>query len=93
MVKFNYEFVIESGFKRIESEDEAFFKEHGFNYFIVSKPITDNAVLEWSIHTKEVTLYIIDDEHVTIKERKLQTLDELTLLLMVNSISLEKNKL
>jgi len=90
MVKFNYEFVIESGFKRIESEDEVFFKEHGFNYFIVSKSITPNAILDWSVHTKEVTLSIIDNNYIEIKKRKVQTLDVLTLLLMVNSISLEE---
>jgi hypothetical protein len=81
---------MESGFKRIESEDEVFFNEHGFNYFIVSKPITSNAILDWSIHTKEVTLSIFDDNYIEIKKRKIQTLDELTLLLMVNSESLEE---
>ena len=83
MVTFNYKYIMNSGFKRLESEDSIFFDQYGYNYFIVNKEINDHVSLEWDVHTQQVELTLVDDHHEILRRTKIQTLDEFNLLMML----------
>jgi len=83
MVTFNYKYLIDSGFKRFESEDPIFFDQYGYNYFIVNKEINDHATLEWDVHTQQVELTLFDDHHGVLRRTKIQTIDEFKLLMIL----------
>lgn len=53
----HYHEAIELGFKRIETEDEVFERQHGYPYFIVNMQINKNTLVEWDIETHELKLY------------------------------------
>ena len=57
MTKLHYHEAIELGFKRHEEPDEIFEKQHGYPYFIVSRIIDKNNLVEWDIETHELKLY------------------------------------
>lgn len=83
MVVFDYKFIMDSGFKRTEVDDEVYFSKHGFNYFIINKQITKNAMLDWNPHTKKVTLSITDDANIVISKRDIKTIDAFELFMII----------
>ena len=81
MVTFEYQFLIDNGFKRIPGgEDIKFFEKYGYEYFIVEKQIQSHALLEWDIHTHQITLLGVDKDKVSTKH-KVETFREFEFLM------------
>lgn len=74
-MKFTYKEVIDLGFIRTDDPDKAFFDYNGYDYFLVTKEITENIALEWDSENHKVTLYYSDHngsiiEKFEVKSRK-----------------------
>lgn len=46
--KVEYSFLLEQGFKKIDSYDNVFFNQHGYNYFIMTYKLKKNLSVEWT---------------------------------------------
>lgn len=56
MKKIYYKDVLELGFIRKDLNDDIFFNQYGFGWFIVTFKINKNLYLDWDCNTHEVTL-------------------------------------
>jgi len=52
----NYSDVIELGFKRQDMDDQVFFNQNGYSWFLVTKKLTKGIVAEWDCEKKTVEL-------------------------------------
>lgn len=81
MREINYSDVIKLGFTRQDLNDNVFFKQYGFGYFIVSLKINNQIYFDWDCNDRTVKLVRVDKEQ-TIKGRiEVQDLKHLVELL------------
>jgi hypothetical protein len=66
--KINYQDVIDLGFKRSDESDNIFFKQNGFDWFLVTRNLTKRIYLDWDCETHLVQMIRVDKEQ-TIKGR------------------------
>ena len=60
METINYSKVKELGFAREEINDDIFFNQYGFGYFIMTKEVAKKTILEWDCNTRMVRLIRVD---------------------------------
>ena len=75
--KIDYRTVINLGFNREDQTDNVFFKQYGFNWFIVTKKLTKKIYLDWDCTTRTVTLKRIDKDHNIIGSLDIESSQEL----------------
>ena len=66
MREINYSDVIKLGFTRQDLNDNVFFNQYGFGYFIVSLKINDQIYFDWDCNYRIVKMIRVDKEQ-TIK--------------------------
>lgn len=71
--------VMALGFKRIDSHDQVFIDQYGFDYFIVSKKVMKHLMFDWDCNTHFVTLLKIGKEGHILSKIEIADLDELTM--------------
>jgi hypothetical protein len=79
-MKFEYQDLIENGFKRTNCEDSVWFLQYGFQYFILSKTLNEYAYFDWDIHTQRLAIIKHDKEHTIIFKRYVESLEEYKLI-------------
>jgi len=75
--KIDYRTVINLGFNREDQTDNVFFKQYGFNWFIVTKKLTKKIYLDWDCTTRTVTLKRIHEDHNIIGSLNIESSQEL----------------
>ena len=81
MREINYSDVIKLGFKRQDVNDNVFFRQFGYGYFIVTLKISNQIYFDWDCNDRTVKLVRVDKEQ-TIKGRiEVQDLKHLVELL------------
>lgn len=60
MEKINYSDIMDLGFTEEIIDDPVYFNEHGFEYSLITKKLTENIYLDWEKETKECSLIRID---------------------------------
>ena len=75
--KIDYKTVIDLGFEREDIKDNVFFKQYGFNWFIVTKKLTKKIYLDWDCTTRTVTLKRIHEDHNIIGSLNIESSQEL----------------
>ena len=66
MREINYSDVIKLGFKRQDVNDNVFFRQFGYGYFIVTLKISNQIYFDWDCNDRTVKLTRVDKEQ-TIK--------------------------
>ena len=66
MREINYSDVIKLGFTRQDLNDNVFFNQYGFGYFIVSLKINNQIYFDWDCNDRTVKMIRVDKEQ-TIK--------------------------
>lgn len=77
ILKINYKAALNRGFQRIDSTDEVWFDDNGFDYFIMEKHISPSAVLYWDVKDHSVELCFTDKDGVVKDRRLVSTFPEL----------------
>jgi hypothetical protein len=77
VLKINYQAAIDLGFKRIDSPDQVWFDENGYDYFIVEKRIAPDGILYWNPKDHQVEFCVLNKDHSTKVRRTVGTYDEL----------------
>ena len=62
METINYSEVKELGFVREEINDDVFFNQYGFDYFLMTKKVTKKIILDWDCNTRLVKLIRVDKQ-------------------------------
>ena len=77
--KINYKEVMDLGFTEEFIGDDIYFKEHGFEYSIITKKLTKKVSLDWVKDTKLCEMVRVDNNRDSnIKKRmKIKNLDHL----------------
>lgn len=69
-MKFQYKDLIENGFKRTNCNDNVFFEEYGFEYFLLQKKLNSYSFFDWDINTQNL-FFIKHDKFHNITFKKL----------------------
>lgn len=80
MREINYSDVIKLGFTRQAQNDNVFFNQYGFGYFIVSLKINNQIYFDWDCNNRTVKMIRVDKEQSikgTIEVQDLKHLVEL----------------
>lgn len=78
--KINYQDVIDLGFERQDESDPVFFKQNGYDWFIVTLEVSKKLYFDWDSESKTVQM-IRTSKDENIKARYLvRNLDELKIL-------------
>ena len=80
MREINYSDVIKLGFTRQDLNDNVFFNQYGFGYFIVSLKINNQIYFDWDCNNRTVKMIRVDKEQSvkgTIEVQDLKHLVEL----------------
>ena len=62
MREINYSDVIKLGFTRQDLNDNVFFNQYGFGYFIVSLKINNQIYFDWDCNDRTVKMIRVDNE-------------------------------
>lgn len=81
VLKINYRKAIDLGFTRIDSPDQAWFDDYGYDYFIVEKYISSNGVLYWNPKDHQIELCILNNDHSVTDRRIVSSYAELESLI------------
>lgn len=81
MREINYSDVIKLGFTRQDLNDNVFFKQYGFGYFIVSLKINNQIYFDWDCNDRTVKLVRVDKEQTIKGAIEVQDLKHLVELL------------
>jgi hypothetical protein len=81
MREINYSDVIKLGFTRQDQNDNVFFNQYGFGYFIVSLKINNQLCLNWDCNDRTVKLVRVDKEQIIKGAIEVQDLKHLVELL------------
>lgn len=85
--KIDYIDLMELGFERDEADDDVWWNEYGFEYFIVNKRLSDNIIAEWDVIEHTVRILKIDGEGSILNE-----LDNIPLYILKKAIKYCKKK-
>lgn len=81
MREINYSDVIKLGFTRQDLNDNVFFNQYGFGYFIVSLKINNQIYFDWDCNDRTVKLTRVDKEQTIKGVIEVQDLNHLVELL------------
>ena len=81
MREINYSDVIKLGFTRQDLNDNVFFNQYGFCYFIVSLKINNQIYFDWDCNDRTVKLTRVDKEQTIKGVIEVQDLNHLVELL------------
>ena len=60
-MKFDYQDLIQNGFKREDCNDQVFYEQYGFQYFILSKQLNNHWSFDWDVNTNKLRLIKVDE--------------------------------
>jgi hypothetical protein len=85
ILKINYKAALNQGFQRVDSPDTVWFDDHGFEYFIMEKHISPNAVLYWDIKDHDIEICFTDKDGIVKDRRTVCSYAELESLILLGS--------
>ncbi len=77
MEKIKYKDVINLGFEIEGCSDHVYFNEHGYQYEIITKELTDLIQIQWHKETKDCIITRHDKDYNVLNSRQIISLEDL----------------
>lgn len=68
-MRFDYKDLMQNGFVREDCNDQVFFDQYGFQYFILSKQLNKHWSFDWDVNTNKLRLIKVDESQSIILEK------------------------